>query len=274
LEFISHNILLPNGEKTMGDRRALLSNRPAWRSIRKTLELLVPEVTEDPASLKVVDLGCLEGGYTTEFARMGCQSLGIEARSTNFQKCLYVKERTQLKNLDFVQDDARNLAKYGPYHIVLCYGILYHFDDPFAFLKKVCNQTKKILLIHTHYAPERDWRYSLNIFNQYVIIPIEARTRLGQTRKNYRLSRMTMHEGYRGRWYTEWSKSDSRKTIEHKNLASYNNPRSFWLCRSDLTKALHDVGFEHVFEQFDHAGNDRWSEYSRFYSRSMFVAIK
>lgn len=274
LNFISHNILLPDGGKTMEDRRPLLSRTRAWLSIKESLDQFLPAFKENVASSKVVDLGCLEGGYAVEFARLGYQTLGIEARVSNLDKCLHVKEKLDLPNLDFVQNDARDLDHYGPFDIVLCYGILYHLDDPVAFLKKVFQQTKRMLLLHTHYAPEGDWRYNLGLVNRYVIAPIQNRTHLFEHAKNYQLSRLTTHEGYRGRWYTEWRSSSSPEKIEGKSLSSYNNPKSFWLCRTDLTKALSDVGFRHVFERFDHVGKGQWTDYPRFYSRSMFIALK
>ena len=274
MKFISHNIILPDGSKTMGDQRQLLSRTRAWLSIKESLDQFLPESKEHPAPLKVVDLGCLEGGYATEFARQGYQTLGIEARVSNLNKCLHVKEQLSLPNLDFVQDDARNLDQHGPFDIVLCYGILYHLDDPVAFLHKVFQQTNRMLLLHTHYAPEYDWRYELGLVNRYVIAPIQNRTHFLEHAKNYQLSRLTTNEGYRGRWYTEWPSHSSPQHIEKNYLSSYNNPRSFWLCRTDLTKALSDVGFRHVFERFDHVSKGEWTKYPRFYSRSMFIALK
>jgi hypothetical protein len=39
-------------------------------------------------------LGCLEGGYSVELARLGFREVvGIEVRKANFDKCRFVKER-------------------------------------------------------------------------------------------------------------------------------------------------------------------------------------
>jgi len=37
------------------------------------------------AKIKIVDLGCLEGGYSVEFARNGYDVLGMEIREINIQ---------------------------------------------------------------------------------------------------------------------------------------------------------------------------------------------
>jgi hypothetical protein len=34
---------------------------------------------------RIADLGCLEGGYAVEFARLGMNATGIEVRDSNFQ---------------------------------------------------------------------------------------------------------------------------------------------------------------------------------------------
>lgn len=59
---------------------------------------------------RIVDLGCLEGDYTVEFARSGFDALGIEVRQGNFENCQRVKAGTNLSTLEFARDDVLNLA--------------------------------------------------------------------------------------------------------------------------------------------------------------------
>jgi SAM-dependent methyltransferase len=275
MNFTGHNILLDNGQTTMGPKETLIADSALWTSIEKTINLFMPQPKADRSHMRVVDLGCLEGGYTVQFARMGFDTLGIEAREENVQKCNYVKSNLSLPNLNFVQDDARNISKYGKFDITLCYGLLYHLNDPFQFLKTLHSCTSRLLFLSTHYAPERDIRYISEPLNKYLIIPLEKRIKRLDYKKNYRLSKLTQNEGYRGRWYTEWNENEEKNTIEKKLLwSSYNNDKSFWLCKKDLTIALHDAGFNSVFEQFDFTGDVAPENYSRYYNRSMFVAVR
>jgi len=274
MEFTGHNILLGNGQRTMGDKTMLLGESALWSSIRKALSFLFPGTIEERNRLRVADLGCLEGGYTVEFARMGFDTLGIEAREDNLVKCKYVKANLNLPNLKFVRDDARNIATYGKFDIVLCYGLLYHLDDPADFLKKVSGCTNKVLLLNTHFAPELDPRYSLGFVNNFILAPLQKRTGLFEFTKNQRLSSLQVNEGYRGRWKKEWNRRSSQSSIEKSLWASYNNHRSFWLCKKDLTKALHAAKFDSVFEQFDFTGDLLPDNFTHFYQRSMFVALK
>lgn len=273
MNFTGHNILLDNGQTTMGSKEILMAKSAFWTSIEKTINLFIPQVKADRNQMRVVDLGCLEGGYSVEFARMGFNTLGIEARTENISKCNYVKSNLNLPNLNFVQDDARNISKYGKFDITLCYGLLYHLNDPVQFLKTLHSCTTKLLFLSTHYAPERDIRYISEPLNKYLIIPLEKRIKQFDYQKNYRLSKLTQNEGYRGRWYREWNEDEKKDTIEKLLWASYNNDKSFWLCKKDLTNALHDAGFTSVFEQFDYTGDIASKNYSRYYNRSMFVAI-
>ncbi len=283
MKFTAHNIVLSNGKKTLDENQIALNETAVWKSIVNTLELfnLLPQ-GEGKSKLKVVDLGCLEGGYAVEFAKLGFETLGIEAREENVEKCNYLKADLNLSNVEFVTDDVRNLEKYGKFDIVLCYGLLYHLNDPIDFLKILSGCTNKLLLLNTHFAPERDLRYDLGFLNTYFLSPLQKRigklwidaNRMLHYRINYRLSRLTLNEGYKGRWKKEYNKKISKNKLESLLWSSYNNDRSFWVCKKDLTKAMHDVGFHSVFEQFNFTGDIWPDEYTEYYNRTMFVAVK
>jgi len=274
LPFTMHKILLQNGVKTINDDQVLLAESAVWKSIEKTIDLFIPSTPAERKNMRVADLGCLEGGYAAEFARMGFETIGIEAREDNLQKCNYVKANLPYANLNFIKDDARNVGNYGTFDITLCYGLLYHLNDPVAFLRTLEKCTSKMLLLNTHFAPERDFRYNLGFLNKYVIGPIQKRTGFFESQKNYRLSRIKENEGYRGRWYREWNKNEKKEKVEKLLWASYNNPKSFWLCKKDLTHALHDIGFKAVYEPFDFTGDLFPDNYTDFQNRTMFVALK
>lgn len=275
-EFTSHNILLPDGTKTKSDTEPLLSALNIWKSIEKTVNLFFPESKGGRQNLKVVDLGCLEGGYAVEFAKLGFTVLGIEAREENISKCNFVKGKLNLPLLSFATDNVRNLSHYGKFDIVLNYGLLYHLNDPVNFLKVTYESMSdnSLLLIHTHFAPERDIRYEMPFINQYFIGPIQKRTKLLEFTYNHRLSRIKENEGYKGRWIREWPTKLNKKEIDKYLWASYDNDKSFWPFRKELTRALHDVGFSHVFEQFDFTGDVMPHNYTYYFSRTMFVALK
>ena len=272
-KFTGHNIALSNGEKTMGDSTILLAESNFWKSIKKTVELFYPNTPHENAKIKVVDLGCLEGGYAVEFAKMGFDTLGIEVRQDNIDKCTYVKENLNLNNLNFAKDDVRNLKKYGRFDITLCYGLLYHLDNPVEYLRTIFENTNKLLILHTHYSIDHDFRYNLGFLNK-LYRPIEKKIKFLNRKRNFNLGKITYNEGYRGRWYKEWGPKAEKSKVDKLLWSSYVNNKSFWLVKKELTKALYDVGFDHVFEQSNFTGDLALDNYSEYFDRSMFIAFK
>lgn len=225
--FTAHNILLDDGTFTNPGMNYTIKQHPWFLSARRVLNLIFPG---DKSGYRLADLGCLEGGYSVEFARMGFQVVGIEIRDNNIQACQYVKEHTNLPNLEFVQDDVWNMAKYGMFDAVFCCGLLYHLDRPKQFLKILSAATRKLLIVQTH--------FSTQINNSIHSLSPE----------------IVENEGIFGRWYTEFpDEADFRKRDQEKyRWASWDNRRSFWIQREYLLESIWDAGFDVVMEQFDH----------------------
>jgi SAM-dependent methyltransferase len=246
--FTAHNIVFPDGSQTRPGATPLADSELARSAVRMATKICPPTAQRRP---RVVDLGCLEGGYTVEFARAGYAALGVEARSESVARCRYVQGRLGLENLSFVQDDVRNLKDHGEFDIVFCCGLLYHLDYPGTFLKLLGQVTGSLLLLHTHYAEN-------------------------EINPNYPLSGLTEHEGLMGRWWAEapegaWS---SMEQMEAASWASWNNTASFWPLKRHLLKAMRDGGFPIVCEQFDALDDIAEDLYIERHSRSMFVGIK
>ncbi|MDH3692144.1 MAG: class I SAM-dependent methyltransferase [Gammaproteobacteria bacterium] len=179
----AHDILLPGGIRTMdylsGDlegtkdrlRKPLsdeekdyalhLQAASFWEeyspssSHLKRIVQIVSDVCDEPwENLRVLDLACMEGGFSVEFALRGADVLGIEGREANIAKARFAKQALSLQNVDFVQDDVRNVnaEKYGRFDVVLCIGILYHLDSDsvFLLLENVAEMCDRILVIDTH----------------------------------------------------------------------------------------------------------------------------
>ncbi len=221
--FTAHNIRLDDGRLTMPGAPVTWESYPIFKSARDILNLVFPA---DKANLKIVDLGCLEGGYAVEFARMGFDLLGIEVRSSNIECCNFVKKNVDLPNLNFVQDNVMNIARYGDFDAAFCCGLLYHLDKPKAFLEQLASKTKRLIILQTHFS-------------------------LSHGSSRFNLSPLTVNEGLPGRWFGEFS---ANLTSEQRDLArwsSFHNNSSFWIQREYLISLIYDLGFNTVFEQFD-----------------------
>jgi SAM-dependent methyltransferase len=226
--FTAHNIRLDDGMLTKPDVGFSMEAYPWFISARRALETVFPG---DKSRLRIADLGCLEGGFAVEFARMGFRVLGLDVREDNIATCQFVKANTDLPLLEFVRDDAWNIARYGPFDAVFCCGLLYHLDRPKQFLETLSAVTKKLLIVQTHFSTERP-------------------------STKFRLSDLVENEGLQGRWFTEFATEEKFQDREALKWAAWDNRRSFWIRREYLLQAIQDVGFDLVLEQYDSLGPD------------------
>lgn len=251
LVFTGHNIRLDDGTMTLPGKPEM--NEFPWLiSTRRLLDALYPG---DRSGMHLVDLGCLEGGYSVEFARMGFDVLGVEIREANFAACQFVKSRTDLPNLHFVKDDVWNLNKYGDFDIVFCCGLFYHLDKPTEFLHLLGQHTRKLLVLQTHFATD-------------------------EPNDIYKLSKEIDADaaGHLGRWYREFiSDEEHSEYREAARWNSWDNSRSFWLKREHLLQAIVESGFPICMEQFDNLGNiveAMNTGYYKQHSRGTFIGLK
>jgi SAM-dependent methyltransferase len=233
--FTAHNIRLNDGTQTFPAQPSM-EDHTIFRAAKRALEFIF---NGDLKGKSIADLGCLEGGYATEFARLGMDSTGIEVRDSNFQNCLYVKSQTGLPNLNFIQDDAMNIGQHGPFDGLFICGLLYHLDKPRKFIEEAATVCKKFMILDTHVAPTGP-EEAINI---------------------YRLTGTEMNEGVRGRWYPEYD-AVSADTLDRMKWSSWSNNRSFWIEKHDLLQIMKNAGFDMVFEQFD-CENDISTQYSQ-----------
>ncbi len=249
VSFTAHNIRLDDGTQTKPERGFTFDEHPIFVSAKRLLSVIFPK---DRSNVRLVDLGCGEGGFAVEFARMGFNVVGIEVRDLNIAACFYVKERTNLPNLMFVRDDAWNLPKYGIFDIVFCRGLLYHMDQPAKFLRLLSAATSRMLILDTHFATD-------------------------EPNPKFHLSELGQNEGYIGRWQVEFEDEMAFQSRDGARWSSWDNRKSFWLKRECVLQAIVDSGFDVCLEQFDSLGNIPASIESGFYktdTRSMFIGIK
>jgi len=283
VEFTAHNIRLDDGTLTKPDAAYSMEADPWFVSARRILETVFPG---NKKHLRLADLGCLEGGFAVEFARMGFQVLGIEVRDANIAACNYVKSKTNLPNLVFVKDDAWNIGKHGMFDVVFCCGLLYHLDRPKKFLETVSSVTTKLMILQTHFSTDTLIARCLAEVSSsprlLSLLPplgkkVLAKATKGRTGK-FCLSRLSENEGLAGRWYAEFPNDESFYRRGTSKWAAWDNRRSFYIQREYLLQAIQDVGFDFVMEQFDSLGpniaESMLRGYYRTHRRGTFIGIK
>ena len=149
MAFIAHNIRLIDGTETYPAAGYLLEEAGRFQAAKRMLNLVFPEGL---SGKRIADLGCLEGGYATGFARLGMNATGIEIRDSNFRNCLYVKSKVNLPSLTFIQDDVNNIDKHGTFDAIWACGIFYHLENPRSFMERAARACEKMILLETHFT--------------------------------------------------------------------------------------------------------------------------
>jgi hypothetical protein len=244
VEFQYHNIELEDNSQTIPGTPLFYSDQGCQEALR-ILGRRYP-VRNQRQLVKVADLGCLEGGHSVEFARAGFNVTGIEIREKNFALCEKARNGLNLPLLRFVQDDVRNISRYGNFDAIFAGGILYHLPNPVEFLKLLFDAANDGVIINTHFATP-------DCANQF--------------HEAGKLSAVVNHEGYAGRWYTEYADGKRDQTQNWARVCAWGNDLSFWLLKEELQRALCDIGFVDVMALFDPGANPA-------FVRGTFVAWK
>jgi 2-polyprenyl-3-methyl-5-hydroxy-6-metoxy-1,4-benzoquinol methylase len=246
--FTSNKIIFEDGTTNHDKDIATVIQMPQFNCVKKFINLFYQGQFDNKS---LVDLGCLEGAWSYEFAKMGFDVTGIEVRKNNFKNCEVVKEKSKLKNLNFKLDTCWNLNKYKNYDVIFCNGLLYHLDRPKKFLEIVYEKTNDLFILDTH--------FSLSTHNNIT--------------SNHFLSEINQNEGLRGRWYYEYNDGTDLKFKEKNKWRAYENNKSFWILKDDLITCLYNLGFKSVIEFYD-IFKSHHSELIDQRLRSVFIATK
>lgn len=283
IEFTNHNIRLDDGNFTKPEMGYSMESYPWFLSSKRILNTVFPG---DKSNLRIADLGCLEGGYAVEFARMGFQTVGIEVRETNIAACRYVKAHTNLPNLEFIKDDAWNVANYGNFDAIFCSGLLYHLDRPKQFLEILAAIANKLVILQTHFATQTNGANTPTQADSNIVQKLSQQLFAKRTNpsvldaqpQKFNLSQLCENESLMGRWYAEFKDDQEFNHRETAKWSSWDNYNSFWIQREYLLQSLQDVGFDLVLEQYDSLGENiaesMLNGYYKTDSRGTFIGIK
>jgi hypothetical protein len=133
---------LPNVEQS-GDAVMFDDARVAW---------LANTLPGGLAGLNLCEIGPFEGYQTLALAQTGAASVtSVEANTFNFMKCLCLKEIVKFE-ADFELGDGLAYLKTTPkrFDLIFASGVLYHLQDPLAFLRAAMEKTDHLYL-WTHY---------------------------------------------------------------------------------------------------------------------------
>ncbi len=103
--------------------------------------------------LRVLDVACNCGGFSVEAIKAGADYvLGIDIVDRYLDQAEFIREALDYDNLEFRNIDVADLAPdtVGMFDVVLCFGILYHLEDPVRGMKAMSNITKRAMLVDSN----------------------------------------------------------------------------------------------------------------------------
>jgi 2-polyprenyl-3-methyl-5-hydroxy-6-metoxy-1,4-benzoquinol methylase len=251
----NHNIALPHGVYTAACEDYYPAHREIMRVVHEGLDGRF-------SGRRVLDIGCLEGYFSIECALHGAEVVGVDGKLLNIRKCEFVRSVLGVERARFVHGDAMQLSRVtsGRFDVVLALGLLYHLDDPYAFLEQVADLCDGFTVIDTHIAlaeqpaaikaDRASWRPDLSDMRRFTFGGRQ----------------------YEGRLFREFPDGTARLTKDLSPTASLENELSVWLTEDSLVRMLHDVGFSGTAKVVFPSDADTWWSKLEVRSRVLFVA--
>lgn len=144
---------LPDGTKTQTDIPAPV--RQIHESRRGKLREVIEKYVGDSKSMTAVDFASHEGYFSIELSKHFDSVLGLEIREdsikaagriTNVLGCSNIAyQQADLQKMEF---DSKMMADF-----VLCYGLLYHVENPIHVIRLASQLSRKHILIETQIFP-------------------------------------------------------------------------------------------------------------------------
>jgi SAM-dependent methyltransferase len=117
--------------------------------VAEFLESVRSQITPKTA----LDVGCGVGDFSKFLSEMGMKVVGIDGRSKNVSEAKRRYPEIQFRTAnaeDFTADDV------GMSDLVLCFGLLYHLENPFRAIRKLYAVTRTVLIIETMRLPSAE----------------------------------------------------------------------------------------------------------------------
>ena len=105
--------------------------------------------------LNAVDVGCGVGFFSQTLVECGLNVCGFDGREENVAEA-----RHRFPHIPFEQGDIeeRGILQLGRFDLVLCFGLLYHLENPVQAIRNLRGLTEKCLLLESMCLPdEKPW---------------------------------------------------------------------------------------------------------------------
>ena len=106
--------------------------------------------------LRAVDLACHQGWFSAHLARRGFAEVqAVDAREEHVADASLIRHALGLDTMTVSQGDvhALPLQAMGTFDLCLCFGLIYHLENPVGALRVARALTRRLCLIETQVVP-------------------------------------------------------------------------------------------------------------------------
>ncbi len=103
-----------------------------------------------------IDLACHQGWFSAHLAQRGfARVTGVDARDEHVADAELIRDALELPQWDLVQSDVHALSaeQLGQHDLVLCFGLIYHLENPVGALRVARALCKRLCVVETQVVP-------------------------------------------------------------------------------------------------------------------------
>jgi tRNA (mo5U34)-methyltransferase len=119
-------------------------------------ELIVREFGPNRTGSTAFDLACHQGWFSAQLAQRGFDRVtGIDARPEHIADATLIRDTLDLQQWSLVQRDVHAVTaeEFGQHDLVLCFGLIYHLENPVGALRVARALTRRVCVVETQVVP-------------------------------------------------------------------------------------------------------------------------
>jgi SAM-dependent methyltransferase len=115
------------------------------------LQTFLPELRRQLVLSTALDVGCGTGFFSGFLRDSAFRVSALDGRKENVAEA-----QRRVENVDFRQADIEDpsLPTLGTFDLVLCFGLLYHLENPFRAIRNLFALTGKVLIMESMCVPD------------------------------------------------------------------------------------------------------------------------
>jgi len=117
------------------------------------LRQVLPDLIKQLALKSALDVGCGVGYFSAFLRDMGFRVVALDGRRENIEEAQKRFPDIEFYHLNIEEPSVQRL---GSFDLVLCFGLLYHLENPFAAMRNLHALTNKLLLIESMCVPANE----------------------------------------------------------------------------------------------------------------------